>query len=288
MEPSLALNGVQPYPEYAAEITRRNPACFLFLIDQSSSMAQPFGERPVGEPGDAPLTKAEGVANALNDLLRSLVITASKSDGIRNYFEVGVIGYGASVGFAWGGGLQGYEIVPIRDVSEFFVRVEEDSDAGAPKPVWIEPVAKGSTLMCEGIRLAQRVLENWAYRNHGSFPPVVVHITDGEATDGDPGPLLEQLTQLRTGHGPVILFNVHLSSSRSAAPTSFPDTAQGLPDAFARMLFEHSSPLTPFMRTVAWENGQILTEQAKAFVLNADPSSMVLAMEIGTRPGKLW
>ena len=42
------------------------------------------------------------------------------------------------------------------------------------------------------------------------------------------------------------------------------------------------------MRTVAWENGLPLTDAAKAFVLNADPTLLVLALEIGTRPGKLW
>ena len=28
---------------YAAELSRTNPTCFVFLIDQSSSMAEPFG-----------------------------------------------------------------------------------------------------------------------------------------------------------------------------------------------------------------------------------------------------
>jgi hypothetical protein len=28
---------------YAAEITRTNPTCFVFLVDQSSSMLEPFG-----------------------------------------------------------------------------------------------------------------------------------------------------------------------------------------------------------------------------------------------------
>jgi hypothetical protein len=28
---------------YTAEISRRNPGCFLFLIDQSYSMSEPFG-----------------------------------------------------------------------------------------------------------------------------------------------------------------------------------------------------------------------------------------------------
>jgi hypothetical protein len=97
-------------------------------------------------------------------------------------------------------------------------------------PVWIEPQAKGSTLMCEALKLSHDILQAWVMRNQTAHPPVVVHITDGEATDGNPAPLMEAIMDLRTGNGPANLFNVHLSSSRSSVPTSFPDTADGLPD----------------------------------------------------------
>src|SRR5437868_4812684 len=75
-----------PLP-YSAEISRTNPACFLFLIDQSRSMAQPFA-------GQAGKSKAEGVADAVNRLLQNLILKCAKSDGIRDYFYVGVLGYG--------------------------------------------------------------------------------------------------------------------------------------------------------------------------------------------------
>ena len=51
---------------YEAEISRVNPTCFLFLVDQSGSMAEPFG----GESGK---TKAQGVADAINRLFQTLV-----------------------------------------------------------------------------------------------------------------------------------------------------------------------------------------------------------------------
>jgi hypothetical protein len=31
---------------YEAELSRANPTCLVFLIDQSSSMAEPFGGEP--------------------------------------------------------------------------------------------------------------------------------------------------------------------------------------------------------------------------------------------------
>lgn len=277
-----------------SDITRQNPSCFLFIIDQSSSMSQQFGDRTVG------LTKAEGVALALNNLLRNLIITCSKSDGIRNYFDVGVIGYGEKVGPAWSGALAGQDLVPIRDVAHNYARITEkvtvlsDPDAVGIReqrvttPVWVDPVARGSTLMCAALEYSRSVLQYWLMRNQSCSPPVVVHITDGEATDGDPAPLLAALTELSSSNGPVTLFNVHLSSSRDAAPTSFPDIPEGLPNAYAKMLFEQASYLTPYMRSVAWDHGIGLTEKSRAFVLNADPTLLVMALEIGTRPGSLW
>ena len=64
---------------YSAEISRVNPSCFLFLIDQSGSMSDPFG-------GQAGRKKAEGVADAINRLLQNLVIKCAKSEGVRDYY----------------------------------------------------------------------------------------------------------------------------------------------------------------------------------------------------------
>lgn len=75
---------------YSAEISRTNPTCFLFLIDQSGSMSDPIG----GQSGSR---KADGVADAINKLLQNLIIKSSKSEGVRDYFHIGVIGYGADV-----------------------------------------------------------------------------------------------------------------------------------------------------------------------------------------------
>jgi len=81
---------------YSAEIRRTNPTCFLFLVDQSSSMLEAFG-------GNAEKNKAQGVADAINRLLQNLAIKCAKSEGIRDYFHVGVIGYGGRVAPAFGG-----------------------------------------------------------------------------------------------------------------------------------------------------------------------------------------
>src|SRR5271165_1662767 len=103
---------------YTAELSRTNPTCLIFLIDQSSSMAEAFGAQP-----EKP--KAEGVADGVNRLLQNLVLKCAKGDGIRDYFHVGVIGYGGRVAWVMGGNLAGKKLVPISSISDNPLKVEE-------------------------------------------------------------------------------------------------------------------------------------------------------------------
>src|SRR5260221_6854685 len=103
---------------YSAEISRWNPTCFLFLIDQSGSMADRFGL------GEATTSKAEGAATSINRLLQELVLTCAKEEGIRDYFHLGVIGYGNSVASGFAGSLAGRDLVPISEVGNSPARVE--------------------------------------------------------------------------------------------------------------------------------------------------------------------
>src|SRR5215467_15914526 len=104
---------------YIAEISRVHPSCFLFLIDRSGSMSDPFSGGAEGK------SKAEGVADAINRLLQNLVIKCAKSEGVRDYFHVGIIGYGEQVGPAFVGALSGRELAPISEIADQPARVEE-------------------------------------------------------------------------------------------------------------------------------------------------------------------
>ena len=277
---------------YTAEISRTNPSCFLFLIDQSTSMEDPFHTDGVEK------TKAEGVADAINRLIQDLVIKCAKSEGVRDYYHVGVVGYGNSVGSAFGGDLIGRQVVPVSEIAESPARVEERSrkvedgagglvDETTKFPVWFDATAGGGTPMCEAFQYAEDILESWLDGHEKAFPPVVIHVTDGESTDGDPKESMRLLKQLQSKDGNVMLFNVHLSDNPNADAILFPDSADDLPDQYAQLLFEGSSLLTPFMRTVAEELGFDISDQSRGFVLNADLSLVIQALEIGTRPSNL-
>ncbi|MCS6859071.1 MAG: hypothetical protein NZT92_01975 [Abditibacteriales bacterium] len=276
---------------YTAEISRANPSCFLFLIDQSGSMSDPFG---AGEPNRR---KADGVADAINRLLQNLVIKCTRDEGVRDYYHVGVIGYGATVGAAFGGALTGRELVPISEIANAPTRLEqrtrkiEDGVGGLVEqpvrfPIWFDPVANGGTPMCQALSRARSIVQEWVDAHPFCFPPIVINITDGEATDGDPTTAAEAIKSISTSDGNVLLFNVHISSQR-AQPIEFPDNEGSLPDEYARLLFRMSSVMPDFMRDIVQREGIAVSGNTRGFVFNADIIAVIRFLDIGTRPSNL-
>ncbi len=275
---------------YIAEISRSNPSCFLFLIDQSGSMMDNWG----GEQGKR---KADGLATIINRLLQNLVIKCAKSEGVRDYYEVGVIGYGLQVGPAFVGELAGRDLVKISEIANLPARVEErtrkvDDGAGGlveqkiKFPVWFDAVANGGTPMCQAFARAEQILAQWCADHPHSFPPVVINMTDGEATDGNPTQAAESLKALATNDGNLLLFNVHLSGAQ-VATIQFPSGEEGLPDNYARQLFRLSSDLPEYMRSIAAQEGLEMASGSRGFVFNGDMVSVIQFLDIGTRPSNL-
>lgn len=276
---------------YTAEISRTNPSCFLFLIDQSGSMQDPFGS------GESTKKKADGVADAINRLLQNLVIKCAKSEGVRDYYYVGVIGYGAQVGPAFSGALASKELVPISEIANMPARIEErtkkvDDGAGGlvdqtiKFPIWFDAMANGGTPMCQAMNRVQGILAGWLAQHVTCFPPIVINITDGESTDGGPTSAAEGIKNLASNDGNVLLLNLHLSSQR-AMPSEFPDSEAGLPDQYAQLLFRLSSLLPDYMRSIAQQEGFRVSDGTRGFVFNADMVSVIRFLDIGSRPSNL-
>ena len=84
----------------------------------------------------------------------------------------------------------------------------------------------------------------------------------------------------------MLLFNAHISDS-VALPIEFPDSEDGLPDKFAKLLFRMSSPLPPRLLEAAKAEGFGVPAAQRGFVFNADLVSVIRFLDIGTacRPG---
>ena len=238
-------------------------------------------------------TKGEGVADAINRLLQNLVLKCAKADGIRDYFYVGLVGYGGRVQSALGGPLAGQTVVPVSAIANSPLRVEQrtrkvDDGAGGvieqsfKFPVWFEPTAVGRTPMCAALTLAQQYLEVFLGRYPRCYPPLVINITDGMSTDGDPRPVADTLKALGSKDGPVLLFNAHVSAVM-AHPIEFPATEDGLPDPFAKLLFRLSSALPPRLLDAARADGYPAAPGCRGFVFNADLVSVIRFLDLGTR-----
>ena len=282
---------------YSQEISRDRPGVILFLVDQSRSMNKKFG---VDEYGDE-VSRAVAVASALNSTLEELVNRCMRDEGVRDYFDVGIVGYGRTnrPEFCWNEELSGRTLVPISEVAEN-ARVEEKQiqtlvrDRVVTETVtvsrWIEPVAVESTPMNAALRLSHAALERWIYHHPMSFPPIVINITDGMANDVDSDQELlttaQRLMSLKTGDGNVLLMNCHISGG-DGRPVSFPWNTMELPnDPYAKLLFEMSSELSDRHRAIICEifdRDLEATPTIRGMAFNADAVALIKLLDIGTR-----
>jgi hypothetical protein len=269
---------------YQAEISRRSPTAFVLLVDQSGSMAEPFGL-------DASRSKAAFVADVVNKWIDNLVLRCSKGADIREYFDVAVLGYGGGVRSALpsvGEGLQS-----IRILADHPLRIEDrrrkvDDGAGGVVEsnvkfrVWVDERAESDTPMAAALGTARDLLGEWIAQHPDSYPPTVLNITDGQATDRDPRPTATSLRQMETGDGSVLLLNCHISGW-GGAPTLYPSSVADLPDAQAEILFEMSSPLPEPIFASAQSAGYPVSDGARGFGYQADAAALVQFIDIGTR-----
>ena len=177
---------------YTQSITRSRRTAFFLAIDCSGSMAEPIRFR------GRPTTKAEAVASVANGLLFELIERARRSDGVRNYYDIAVLGYS--------GDDEGFIAAPRRP--RHAVRHggwrpcgptsgARRSNAACPteaSPCANCPYRSGSNPAPRDRRpCAKRCGASATSRRRGaptpphaeSFPPIVFNITDGEATDCD-------------------------------------------------------------------------------------------------------
>jgi hypothetical protein len=270
---------------YTAEISRTNPTCFLFLIDQSESMSEVLSD--TGKP------KSEALADATNRLLQTLVLRCVRGEVVLDRFHVGVIGYGGQVAPVLGGKLAGNNLVTVTELAHNPLRVEDrtrkvaDGAGGTVEqtfkfPVWFEPAASGVTPLCAALDLAWQTLVGFVQRYPDCYPPLVINITDGRPTDGNPERHAALIRSLGSKDGNVLLFNVHMSIYAKGT-IEFPDRENGLPNDYAKALFRMSSPLPPPMRETARREGFRVNEATRGFVYNADIVSVIRFLDIGTR-----
>jgi hypothetical protein len=281
---------------YSHEISRQHKALFIFLLDQSFSMEDPLA--------NSSNRKVDELVTAINAWLQNLSISCAKAEGFKDFFDIAIIGYGTDesanpiIEPALVGPLAGKELVTISEIANNPARVEtvtafmQDEATGEmlemPQqvPVWIDPVTRGATPICSAIVKACEIIDNWIPQHQQSFPPIVINITDGESSEGDPIPYADTLKQRATDDGNVLFFNCCLSATPSD-PFLFKGNGELMPDQFARTLFLMSSVLPEPIVEKARAAGQELEPNARGMAYNADMVSLIKFLDLGTRAATL-
>ena len=269
---------------YTQRITRSQPSFLVLLLDRSTSMISHIEGRDQ--------TKAEFLADAVNQTLANLALVCAREDGIHDYAHVAVLGYGSEVSSAIPGG---HERCTISQLGSSPLRVEErrtlvpDGVGGTTErqlqlPVWVEPVADGLTSMVAALERATELVEGWTAEFPTAFPPIVLNVTDGAATDGDPVLAAERLRKVASDDGATLLFNVHVSDL-GGDPVTFPrDAAElaHLDDGWAQMLFQMSSPLPDLLVELGGARGMDVRAGSRGMTYLASASELVSFLQLGT------
>jgi hypothetical protein len=271
---------------YQAEISRASPTAIVIVMDQSASMNHRL------KSGQS---KAAFLADVLNKTLYTLITSCSKADGVRDYFHVGVVAYGgedARNGFQ--GKLASEPLQAVSHLAEAPLRVEtrmkkiaghngDVTEQSVRFPIWFDPRSQGKTLMCAGLNAAIEMLTQWCKAHPLAYPPTVLHVTDGHASDGNPEPIADRLKGLGTADGGCLLFNLHVDVGEGN-PLIFPNDERSLKDRFGKALFRMSSLLPPHALEAAARKGYDVRPGARAFVFNAGIEAIADFFDIGTRP----
>ena len=234
---------------YSQEITRRHRTAFIIALDQSTSMQEEV------RFGRLKMSKAEAVAYTANILITELIDRSRRKDGVRNYYDIAVVGYSddevrmllSEDGFVSVKSLA--ERIPEAVTISFEESMPDKTTALVKHHIhpWIEPKAEGNTPMYEALLRIREMVEEWCEQeqNRLSFPPIVFNITDGEASDCNDNELRYAADMLRrtgTEDGQTLLINIHLSTDLSLPSMIFPMAEELLSaNRYARLLAECSS-----------------------------------------------
>ncbi|MGP6220820.1 VWA domain-containing protein [Caldiplasma sukawensis] len=266
---------------YEAEISRRNPGLFVFLLDQSRSMSH-----KMAGGNDS---KAKEASNAINSQINELINRCTKADGIRPYFDVAVIGYGFKSGQA--GGLISDHPISISEMEKHVIRTEkrktviDGEEIEIETPIWFEPAAAYDTPMVKALMMAEEWIDSWIKEHPDSFPPVLINISDGGASDGDPTKIAEDIMKLSTNDGNVMIWNCHLSENSSEKKIIFPvDVAEvKSADKHSEQMFNMSTVIPESMMAIAREEYSDVRNGSRAYAYNASLEDLIKLLDIGTR-----
>lgn len=282
---------------YSKEITRCHRAAIVIAIDQSSSMSGRM------EMNGWELSKAEMVSIVTGRLIDELILRSHRDDGYRHYYDIALLGYSDDkVESLLGEKIEFSSVVSLaeREIRKTSYRLTYKTIDNKvctlceEVSLWVEPRAQGSTPMYNMINRVTELVEEWCAQeeNRNSFPPIVINITDGEASDANYDMLRCAAARLKstgTTDGHTLFVNVHISLQKSAISVTFPSISEvPLSIRYAHLLMDLSSVMPEqFNEYIVSCRGHYSSPPYIAMSYNASISELIAMLNIGSRSSSI-
>ena len=258
---------------YTTQWSSATPGYLIFLIDQSASMQKSF------EYGK---TRAEATADAINNIIRELILTNTSGDKIKNRIFITLIGYD--------GGLNSNSVEEIR--SDYLSEFDEaplgyDADE---EPYFIEPIAKGVTPMADAFSIAKELIEEWRTKKPQAPAPIIMNISDGnpytEESRDDVRETIEvaqQIMNISTNDGNPLIFNIYIGEGGSTPIEFAQDESQLQGDEQGTFLFKISSIVPDVLQEIGRNKYLFdLHKISRGFSYKADSEKLIKFIEFGS------
>mgnify|MGYP005637118689 FL=1 len=275
------------------------PQLMIILIDQSSSMSEIFFSEEGKDYSFARVAK-----NAVDSFLYEILSGCISGNEIRPFVDLAIIGYGTSIRSATPKIPMDQLPFSVAELQTTFIKKNEADDGGAGyhaplRYEWIEEISDGATSMLAALEKAKEITEKWITTHQDSFPPVILNITDGMATDdpmliervqryslGDLSALplvtiVKEIQKLSTNDGNVLVCNAQLSGENQNAlgGITYPTNVRNTDDPYTKLLFEMSSVipdtlLEEFIETDLIVEKLLEKRDSRLFLYNAPITSL--------------
>jgi hypothetical protein len=238
-------------------------ACLICLIQASASMRDGRKSAPVA-------SKLEAALHVVEQLVADLVQFAGSKPGNSANFEVGVLAYstngdsGLSLRPLLPGSAQARLLVPLNELVDLAA-----SAGGQDRIRWAKTEPSGDAPAREALARTRELLADWIGKHSAAHPPIIVHLTDGESSDG---PIASVVTSLSDAIPGAMIF--HCLFRRGVAPSLYVP----IPETPCGDLWAMSSPFEDD------EAAQTATHPLRSLFVN----KLTAAREIGRFIKKLW
>jgi uncharacterized protein YegL len=243
---------------YNVVATGKTPALIIYLLDVSGSMQEQLDGS----------SKIDHVNQAIEKVLVRMVQRSSKGEIISPRYRLAMVAYSDT---------------PV-DILGGIKTIGEVAQLGKPTLS-----ASATTDTAGAFAFARDLLKRELASLSGPPPhpaPMICHLTDGAFTGADPEPIAQEIMQMATDDGHVLIENIYVGANLTTQPITDVENWPGLSDVseindqYAKKLFNMSSPLPEAYANVINEMGYEIKPGAKMLIPSSNKELIELAFSM--------